>query len=271
MHTFVERAAQRRIDHPVALHAGLAGKCLSHNGQPEMRMLAAACFAVPCMAPVRGRFVDQFPHQRHEGTVKGFFHRVLHILPLARHHNSSHTVTMYNYKEEIAPVTRNCDHAGCTGKGEHRAPKVRGETTEYFWFCLDHVRDYNRNWDYFSGMSQEEIEDFQKNAPFGDRPTWNHQMRTALNEHVLHAHLRQFLCGDGASPAQAAPPLPEKWRRALEALELGHPSSRQTIKAQYKTLVKRYHPDVNQGDKSAEERFKRITASYQLLIEEYAA
>ncbi len=176
---------------------------------------------------------------------------------------------MYNYKEEIQEITRACDHSGCDGKGEHRAPKSRGEAAEYYWFCLDHVRDYNKSWDYFSGMSQEEIEAFQKNAVFGDRPTWNHQMRTRLNEQILHSRLRQFMQGGRDRGADIIPSIPEKLRKALLILDLEHPTDRQDIKARYKTLVKQYHPDVNQGDKAAEERFKLITASYQLLLEEY--
>ncbi len=177
---------------------------------------------------------------------------------------------MYNYKEEVQTITRNCDHPRCTGKGEHRAPKNRDNSSDYYWFCLEHVRDYNKQWDYFSGMSQDEIEAFQKNAPFGDRPTWNHQMHTSLGPEVLHMRLQEFLTGKSAAKADFLPPIPEKLRKALHVLELEHPTNRTEIKARYKSLVKRYHPDVNQGDKSAEERFKSITASYQLLIEEYA-
>lgn len=177
---------------------------------------------------------------------------------------------MYHYKEEIAPVTRHCDRPGCEEPGEHRAPKTRGEAPDYYWFCLEHVREYNKQWDYFSGMSREEIEDFQKDAAFGHRPTWSQQMRASWNTHTLHTRLREFMHGTGNGEKHYPPPIPEKYRKALDILDLAHPVARPEIKARYKVLVKQYHPDVNQGDKMAEERFKTITASYRLLIEEYA-
>lgn len=177
---------------------------------------------------------------------------------------------MYNYKEEIQPATRACEHPGCTGAGEHRAPKDRTERPDYYWFCMDHVREYNKRWDYFSGMNAEEIEDFRKDAMLGHRPTWNYQTRAQMHPHVLQEKLRQFLGGAAIPKANFLPPIPPKHRKALHALELEHPTDKKTIKAQYKKLVKQYHPDVNQGDTVAEERFKLVSESYRLLIEEYA-
>lgn len=177
---------------------------------------------------------------------------------------------MYNYKEEIAPVTRSCEHSGCTASGEHRAPKDRTEKPEYYWFCLEHVREYNQKWNYFSGMRPEEIEAFQKDAMLGHRPTWNYQTRTQLHAHRLRAKLHHFMQGSSTSaPEEFVPPISAKHRQALHFMELEHPANRKTIKLQYKKLVKQYHPDVNQGDKEAEERFKRITESYRILTEEY--
>lgn len=177
---------------------------------------------------------------------------------------------MYNYKEEIAPITRACDHPGCRAGGEHRAPKDRSERPDYYWFCMEHVREYNQKWNYFSGMSPEEIEAFQKDAMLGHRPTWNHQTRTQASGQKLRDKLHQFMHGTQPMPEAYAPPISSKHRQALNFLELEHPVTRKTIKQQYKKLVKQYHPDVNQGDKDAEERFKRITESYRILTEEYA-
>jgi DnaJ-class molecular chaperone len=38
------------------------------------------------------------------------------------------------------------------------------------------------------------------------------------------------------------------------------------VKARYKELVKRHHPDANGGDKSAEERFKTVSEAYRTLM-----
>jgi hypothetical protein len=178
---------------------------------------------------------------------------------------------MYNYKETPEPVTRACDVPGCAASGEHRAPKSREERPEYYWFCLDHVREYNLKWNYFDGMSQEEIENFQKDALLGHRPTWNYQTKGTVSEEHLREQLRRFMAGFSGivPPVPEVPPLPAKYRTALEVLSLEHPATEKTIKARYKLLVKQYHPDVNQGDAAAEERFKSITHAYRLLLREY--
>ena len=65
-----------------------------------------------------------------------------------------------------------CDWKGCDGAGQHRAPKGRGRDGEYFLFCIDHVRQFNAAYNYFQGMSDLEVENFQKSAMTGHRPTW---------------------------------------------------------------------------------------------------
>ncbi|MEB3701565.1 DnaJ domain-containing protein [Candidatus Bealeia paramacronuclearis] len=54
--------------------------------------------------------------------------------------------------------TRLCDHGGCEQEGEYRAPKSPHNLREYYWFCLEHIRDYNKSWDYYKDMPPEEID-----------------------------------------------------------------------------------------------------------------
>ena len=65
-----------------------------------------------------------------------------------------------------------CQWKGCTGVGRHKAPKGRGREGEYYRFCLDHVRQFNASYNYFTGMSDAEVAEFQKGAATGHRPTW---------------------------------------------------------------------------------------------------
>ena len=65
-----------------------------------------------------------------------------------------------------------CEWPGCTAEGEHRAPQARDRLDQYRWFCLDHVREYNRNWDYYRGMTQTEIEADLRRDTVWQRPTW---------------------------------------------------------------------------------------------------
>ena len=61
------------------------------------------------------------------------------------------------YEPETPPQPTHCQHPDCKLPGVYRAPKSRTQLNEYFWFCLDHVRDYNKAWDFYAGMSQADI------------------------------------------------------------------------------------------------------------------
>ena len=66
----------------------------------------------------------------------------------------------------------NCEWTGCQNKGAHRAPKGRDNQREYWHFCLNHVREYNQNYNFFSGMNADAVARYQKDALTGHRPTW---------------------------------------------------------------------------------------------------
>src|SRR5437868_5385867 len=89
--------------------------------------------------------------------------------PLAWSKRASHTRSImakprpFDFEKVLRlhrpPVAeRRCDISGCDCVGEYRAPKSPRQLTDYFWFCLDHVRAYNASWDYYAGMSTDEIE-----------------------------------------------------------------------------------------------------------------
>ena len=67
--------------------------------------------------------------------------------------------------------TRKCDKAGCTQPGQYRAPRSPKQLDDYYWFCKDHVREYNTNWNYFQGQSEAEFQEFLDNATVWERPT----------------------------------------------------------------------------------------------------
>lgn len=143
-------------------------------------------------------------------------------------------------------ATRSCDWPGCAELGAHRAPKSPHELDSHYWFCLAHVRVYNAQWDFFAGMSREEIEAFQRDNATWHRPTW------PLGDRPAGPAKREG--GD------------RKTRQALAELQLGAEVGLKDIKNRYKQLAKRYHPDANGGDKRAEERLKRINEAYEYLL-----
>lgn len=172
-----------------------------------------------------------------------------------------------------------CDHPGCAGTGSHRAPKGRGREGQFWRFCLDHVRAYNAAYNYFAGMTDDAVAAYQKDAAVGHRPTWamgakgsarpagpsgraGREAPTADPFGVLGD--QPFLRARRAAP-EPPPRRSGPVRRALDALGLDESADAAQIKAQYKTLVKRFHPDAHGGDRSFEERFREIVTAHDTL------
>ncbi len=179
-------------------------------------------------------------------------------------------------KPKEKPITTEpCAVPGCPEPGEFKAPKSRYNTNEYQYLCLEHVREFNQAWDYFDGWSRKEIEDFMDGAAHGHRPTWSLSNRVSGSQPLFTSEkLRDsFYHMLGEKPPKGfhkkAPTLPAKQLEAFAILDLEPGMDFPAIKAQYKKLVKKHHPDVNKGNKESEETFKRITAAYTILTKTY--
>lgn len=178
-----------------------------------------------------------------------------------------------NYDFSDRPVRmRACDCSGCSKAGEHRAPRSREHLDQYFWFCLDHVREYNRQWDYFSGMSASQIEAHIRAATVWDRPSWPLGEWNVREKNLRYQVLREFFSDGKTGPdSPSSPHLSTPEREALTTLELIPPVTFTAIKSQYRLLVKRHHPDANGGSHDAEEKIKYINQAFTLLKQAYGA
>jgi curved DNA-binding protein CbpA len=185
--------------------------------------------------------------------------------------------------EKREAVRERCQWKGCLCLGEHRAPKGRGQEGQYFVFCSDHVRQYNSSYNYFEGMGDADVEAFQKDAVTGHRPTWkvganawSHGTREgrpeAANQRFSdesRARAQRF-AGWRTNAKEEPAERPGRKLRPIEArsmatlgLEAG--AAREEIKARFKELVKRHHPDSNGGDRAAEEKLREIIQAYNYL------
>jgi len=161
---------------------------------------------------------------------------------------------------------RPCDHEGCAEAGDFRAPKSREALTEYYWFCLDHVRAYNASWNYYEGLDADEIESMLRNDVTWQRPTWPMGSRSAFRFDKLRDGFGVF--GDEFGEAPPAPPGANSSElAAMREMNLTAPLTVELVRTRYKELCKLHHPDTNGGDKEAEERFKRIGQAYKTLME----
>lgn len=172
-----------------------------------------------------------------------------------------------------------CQWDGCKEPGTHRAPVGRLKEGEYFKFCFDHVREYNKGFNYFSGVSDTEVARFQKEAMTGHRPTWKIGVNGSTRSAPDFAQQRSGRAGyhnrmrdpfnlfndprDHGTPRERkAKPLETK---ALETLGLDARATGKDIKARYKELVKLHHPDANGGDRGSEDRFRDVLQAYRVL------
>lgn len=163
-----------------------------------------------------------------------------------------------------------CDHPDCSLAGEFRAPRSRTELTSFYWFCLEHVREYNASWNYYADMDDAAVEAEIRKDIVWQRPTWPLGTRPGANGQQFHDPLS--LLGDGPmdpGTARAAEVqmqnLTPRERDAVSVLGLVAPITKADIKQRYKLLAKSLHPDANGGDKRAEDRLKSVNHAYTTL------
>ena len=170
-----------------------------------------------------------------------------------------------------------CDHSECDNLGEYKAPKSRSTLNQYYIFCLKHVSEYNKSWDFYRGLSVDQIELSMRKDTVWDRPSWPlkgnpNKIMDQLNDFLtddftlfekdkeIRDFLKNKLIDENLTPDE---------NKSLKALELNIPISVEEIKKKYKKLVKIFHPDVNANNKEAEIKFKEITEAYKILLKKF--
>lgn len=174
---------------------------------------------------------------------------------------------------------RFCEAPGCVEEGEFRAPGLREPNAEgpgeWRWFCLAHVREFNAAYDWFQGMSPEEIlraqspiagwetqvRAFRPDAGVDGAPRWADYVDPL---EAINARARGFR-QSRSSGASDFDRFSAEERSALDVMGLGGDTDRSALRRRYSELVRRYHPDRNGGDRSMEARLQVVVEAYQLL------
>jgi DnaJ domain len=171
-----------------------------------------------------------------------------------------------------------CNWAGCAAPATHRAPKGRLREGQYWRFCLEHVREYNHSYNYFAGMSDDAVAKYQKDAITGHRPTWkmganggrpdgDQRFGTASDPLGIFREIggRGGWRPEGDRPEREGRLIRNAERKALDTLGVDLGATRADIKARFKLLVKRHHPDANGGDRGSEDRLREVIQAYNYL------
>ena len=165
-----------------------------------------------------------------------------------------------------------CDWNNCRKIGEFKAPIERDNSKKYRLLCIDHIKEFNKNWNYFSGMDDDQIFEFLKSDMTWHKPTqsfsssdnffkilWNSALKDELDKTRLKSdfnHMRKFKFDQNDIKAFSVlgATIGLKWEK---------------IQTKFKKLVKKFHPDMNAGDKKYEEKLKIITLAYTQLKNTY--
>ena len=165
-----------------------------------------------------------------------------------------------------------CDYKNCKKIGQYKAPIEKDNSKKFRWLCLDHIKEFNRSWDYFKGMSDQEVGMFLKSDMTWHKPTqnfsssdnffrvlWNNTLKDESDKDKFkseYSHMKQFK-------------FDHKDIKAFGILGISIGLKWQKIQEKFKILVKKFHPDINAGNKKYEEKLKQITLAYTQLKNTY--
>jgi len=161
-----------------------------------------------------------------------------------------------------------CEWGNCSEIGKFKAPTEKDNSKNFKWLCENHIKEFNKNWNYFEGMSTVEIENFLKSDLTWHRPTqkfgsgdnffnilWNNALSDKFKifdkDRSVHINSGKKLC--------------EKDKDAFRIMELDFGSDWASIQKKFKILVKKLHPDKHAGSKKFEDKLKKITLAYSHL------
>ena len=165
---------------------------------------------------------------------------------------------------------KRCDEKGCSEAGKFIAPKSPGSSEKYF-FCLKHIKLYNKRWNFFAGKSQAEIYNFQKNDFFEGKPTspFSDGMKSKIKfEFNYFVDKEKLKFSEKRKKFEKVDKLifNADVESSLRLMKLNKDFNEKDLKKMYKQLVKKFHPDVKNNIKNKEKIIKKINNAYKLLF-----
>ena len=170
------------------------------------------------------------------------------------------------YTKQKENIERVCSNPECNELGVYPAPKSREKLREYLYFCINCIRDFNKSWNYFEGLNEQELEVEIRKSVTWDRPSWkfgtknlNFDFEQNFNkfENKIHVNNKKVL--------------DKRLENAFKILGLDLDSNLKEVKARYKYLAKKWHPDVQNENmsNSNKDKFISITNAYKIILESF--
>lgn len=168
--------------------------------------------------------------------------------------------------------TRVCDHPECQDTAQYRAPKSPDDLDDFYWFCKDHVREYNLKWNFFNGQTEEEFAAQidkdrvwgRETKPFGKKGE-EQRAWARLGVDDPHQILGENATRNPGKSITGTRKLPPTERRALDILEAKDHWTKAEIRKSYKALIKVLHPDMNGGDRGHEEQLHEVVWAWDQI------
>ena len=185
----------------------------------------------------------------------------------------------------LKPGEKPCDFPDCLKAATARAPKSRERLNDFYEFCQSHAAEYNKSWNFYAGMNEAQVRAAKENeAMTGGRPTWEMKAGKNSREAAAFASKMGTTRAEGAAGSwqdsfglfgrrvreqavreEEGLRIGKLERQALADLDLDLRTDKPGIKARYHELLKRFHPDLNQGDRGAEAKLQRVIKAYKTL------
>jgi len=185
-----------------------------------------------------------------------------------------HTPVLDRYGPAPESDLHDCEWPGCDDDGPHRAPFSRDEPDEFRWFCKLHAAQYNKAWNFFANMTDDEVEAIVRHDTVWNRPSWPIGTGPAVQA-FMRGHFKDPFGAFGADETGGEKPSgdmptaePEaQIRQALAIFNMEPPLNAAAVKARYKDLVKRHHPDAQGARGDTDDRIKEINHAYSVIMD----
>ena len=164
-------------------------------------------------------------------------------------------------------LEQKCAHINCNKIGNFKAPISRENINEYIYFCIEHIREYNKKWNYYEGLNNEEIEAEIRKATTWERPTWSIRDGVKKNWDNINFEFHDFDNLNNKEAEKKNENFTIDEIKAFKIFNISPTKNIEIIKKAYKKLVKKYHPDYNMGNKEYENKIKEVNQAYNDIKE----